>query len=236
MIAPMINIDPPRQPVHKSSDLTKELIFKIYQESALGERHFNDLQTIYRRIASLWLLAGFTALGYLISGDLAKSEYAYILAAVLFAAIAGGLLLLWCVDLLVYHRLLDSHFYESLRLEREYSWLPRIRQNMRTNPDSISLSREGNLFRAAMFYAVPISVLSECAVFSAWAFSSYWVVISDVPRNFVIILRLSAFTLSIPYSQAWVFGLIGAALYAPVARWVYRTLCTSPRNPRLAIR
>lgn len=64
-------------------------------------------------------------------------------------AIAGfvGIMLLWLVDLMVYHRLFDSCFIEELILEERYAWLSPFRHNMMA-----TMGGEGMLFRLVGFY------------------------------------------------------------------------------------
>ena len=71
-------------------------------------------------------------------------------------AVAGslGITLLWVVDLLVYHRLLDSNFVEGLILEEQYPWLPPIRSNMMRTQMG-----QGVLFCVVLFYSGTIMLL-----------------------------------------------------------------------------
>ncbi len=45
---------------------------------------------------------------------------------------AVGIVLLWIVDLLVYHRLLHAAFVQGLALERYYVWMPPLRTGVDT--------------------------------------------------------------------------------------------------------
>lgn len=82
-------------------------------------------------------------------------------------AVAGctGITLLWVIDLLVYHRLLDSCFVEGLILEKKHAWLPRFRHNMMKTQEG-----EGVLFRVVGFYLGPVVLLILVAggVLSLW--------------------------------------------------------------------
>lgn len=108
-----------------------ESVWKIVQECGEEERHFNQLQSVYRGIASTWLLATFGAVGYLLfdkNGAVAHPR----LAAMVCMLGTFGVALLWMLDLSVYHRLLVSAFDEGKALEDHFLWLPRIRTNMLT--------------------------------------------------------------------------------------------------------
>ncbi len=128
---------PPESAVEQYKELNKlddaifEKTWKIVSECGEQERHFNGLQNSYRTLASTWLLAMFGGIGFFLAQ---KLEYgnSYRLFLIWAVALAGclGLVLLWVMDLLVYHRLLDAVFVEGVKLERCYSWLPPFRNNM----------------------------------------------------------------------------------------------------------
>ena len=44
-------------------------VWKFVVEAGLQERHFNQLQTEYRKLASTWLLAAFGAIGLLLTNS-----------------------------------------------------------------------------------------------------------------------------------------------------------------------
>ncbi len=106
-------------------------VWKMLCDLGEDEKHFNQLEAQYRTLASTWLLAAFGAMGFLLSTDL-KITYLPNEVAILGIALAAsiGLLLLWVMDLLVYHRLLDACFVEAMRLENENPSLPQVRRNM----------------------------------------------------------------------------------------------------------
>lgn len=133
---------------------TFERVWKIVEEIGVQERHFNDLQTRIRSMASLWLLSTFAAIGFLATQDLKLVVPRELLVAIVAVAGCVGIVLLWVVDLLVYHRLLDSCFVVGLGLEKRYPWLPPFRTNMmRTQGE------RGVLFRVVGFYVGPVVLL-----------------------------------------------------------------------------
>jgi hypothetical protein len=133
---------------------TFERVWKVAQEIGVQERHFNGLQTGYRNMASVWLLATFSGLGFAISQKLEVTVQREFLIIVIAIAGGVGIALLWVLDLLVYHRLLDSCFIEGLILEERYSWLPAFRSNMMTTQN-----KQGVVFRTVGFYLAPIVLL-----------------------------------------------------------------------------
>jgi len=144
----------------------------LFNEIGKAERHFNELQSNYRRIASLWLLAAFSAIG-LVFSNATPLPIDPLLASAVVAGFAGaGLVLLWTMDLLVYHRLLDSYFLEGLVLERKFDFLPKIRHNMMNSQDGTG---KGVLVRVINFYVVPVNamiVVGACSLFAYFARST----------------------------------------------------------------
>ena len=129
-------------------------VWKLVTEIGTQERHFNNIQSNYRTMASGWLLATFGGFGFAATQDFQiKIEREMLLAAIAFAGCAG-IMLLWILDLLVYHRLLDSCFIEGLILERRHPWLPQIRNNMMATQKG-----QGVLFRVVGFYLMPAVML-----------------------------------------------------------------------------
>lgn len=152
---------------------TFERVWKIVEEIGVQERHFNGLQTGYRNMASAWLLAAFTGIGFVFSDKLNFPTYRELVVAAIAAAAAIGIALLWVLDLLVYHRLLQSCFIEGLVLEERYPWLPPVRDNMMKTQKS-----EGVLFRVVGFYLGPIVLL----VLIAAGASAFWSYCHNWPR------------------------------------------------------
>ena len=106
-----------------------ENVWNIMKELGNYERHFNQLEYQYRVLASTWLLAVFSGTGFLLSTGGAIPYWEIVVAFIGFAG-ATGVSLIWALDLKVYHQLLEAHFVEALKLERENSWLPQSRANM----------------------------------------------------------------------------------------------------------
>jgi hypothetical protein len=90
-------------------------IWSVVEECGEEERHFNNLQSVYRGIASTWLLATFGAVGFLLFNKDGELIHPGIAAAVCFAG-TFGIVLIWKLDLDVYHRLLVAVFREGQSL------------------------------------------------------------------------------------------------------------------------
>jgi len=130
-----------------------ERVWKIVTEIGEAERHFNQLQHGYRTLASTWLIATFGAVGFLFSekGPVFPFDR-FLLTAGIGMAGGIGIVLLWALDLLVYHRLLDAYFVEGLKIEKNFAWLPSFRTNMLRATRGESVSRAGVLNKVVWFY------------------------------------------------------------------------------------
>lgn len=147
---------------------TFDRVWKIAEEIARQERHFNDLQARYRNMTSAWLLSTFAAIGFVVSKTISIGIDQELLISGIAGAGCVGILLLWVVDLLVYHRLLDACFVEGIILEQKYPWLPPIHHNMMNTQKG-----EGVLFRIVAFYLGPIALL----IFVSGISFSLWIAV-----------------------------------------------------------
>lgn len=115
-------------------------VWSMVTEVGEQERHFNTSQGTYRTLASTWLLAMFGAVGLLLQAatepviraatDKVVEEATldkWMLVSGVGLATVVGIMLLWMLDVLVYHRLLMKSFNAGLKLEDWYAWLPRLR-------------------------------------------------------------------------------------------------------------
>lgn len=108
-----------------------ERIWKIYCELGVIERHFNNVQSNYRALASTWLLAALAGIGFVISKELTLRIPSELIIVAIGIAAGIGVYLLWVLDLLVYQRLLDAAYIEARNLETNHEWLPQVRNNIR---------------------------------------------------------------------------------------------------------
>ena len=79
-----------------------------------------------------------------------------------------GILVIWFLDMKVYHELLHSAFREGVRLEREFPHvLPQIRNNM------VKSQSGGDIIKRVMlYYFFSIMLLVVLANISVWMYSS----------------------------------------------------------------
>lgn len=133
-------------------------VWSIASEISLQERYFTDIHVRFHTLASTWLLGTFAAIGFVATQPLRLGLPTELLVAGIAAAGCIGITLLWALDLLVYHRLLDSYFIEGLKLEEHYQWLPPFRHNMMKTQRG-----QGVLSRLVVFYQAPIMLLTLIA-------------------------------------------------------------------------
>ncbi|WP_188793773.1 hypothetical protein [Dyella nitratireducens] len=147
----------------KQSNASKEdAKIALLQEIGLNERHFNSLQSEYRKLASGWMLAALGALGW-IHAHPTPSENAKI-AFTLAIGSAIGVFVLWVLDQKIYHRLLEGSFKSAMAIEEQFHLgceLPH--KNME------ELVGKGEVARKAkLFYGLIASASPACALFLEW--------------------------------------------------------------------
>lgn len=109
-----------------------KLIWSMYDGAMREAQHFNVLQSGYRKLGAGWLLAVFSATGFLLfpEGNEIHSKSAYYYLAILGLVSSAGVIALWVIDMLAYHHLLMASFSAGKKLEDDNQWLPPIRRNM----------------------------------------------------------------------------------------------------------
>jgi len=161
---------PPAAPVTPTAStlpgLTLEQAATQLETLKSSEEHFDGIKAQCRQLASAWLMATFGAMGFALTETFSTRIAAEVVVLALSLAGATGIGLLWVLDLLVYHRLLDASFIEASRLEAQYPQLPQVRRHMRA-------SQPGGqtLFYERWFYmgGITAPVLLGGALFVYWA-------------------------------------------------------------------
>jgi hypothetical protein len=139
----------------------------FYKTVQVYEHHFNQLEFEVRKLASIWLLASFGAIAFLFRGELdsAKSLFDPMMLLVMIAVLAQtGLFILWMLDQVAYHGLLDAVFTLALHIERRHPELPPIRSMMLR-----STSGTGVAGYIKFFYLLPMMAFAAMACFAAYA-------------------------------------------------------------------
>ena|ERR1700674_537586 len=163
-------------------------------EIGLQERAFNTLQATYRTLASTWLLATFGAVGFVWSSRAVVTLPVPIEVVVLFIGVAGavGITLVWLLDLMVYHRLLEVVFWTGLAVELEHAEIPPMRIHMYALG---AVTPHVKLFYLAML-AAPLTI----ATFGA-AWSAHLVSTGAEPLVVIIGFAISTFWISVVERQ-----------------------------------
>jgi len=128
------------------------------------ERHFNTIQAGIRGLASVWLLAAFGGIATLLKREEADKLWVppeWVIGSIC-AMGAGGLALLWIIDQLVYHRLLNAAFIVGLKLERDEPSRPPMHASMYASAPSLGYAR-----LLSLFYLLPIAALGAIALAAA---------------------------------------------------------------------
>ena len=150
--------DKPREPTDPWSTII---------EIGLQERAFNTLQANYRALASTWLLATFGGVGFMWSlrPDPKLPLPIPVDVVILFIGVAGavGITLIWLLDLIVYHQLLEVVFWTGLAVELEHPEIPPMRVLMRATE---AVSPKVERFYLAML-AAPLLIATFAATNAA---------------------------------------------------------------------
>jgi predicted kinase len=124
------------------------------------ERHFNQLQGVYRGLASTWFLACYAGIGFLYSSNLKAFPIPINLAASLtLLAVATIIILFWLLDVMVYHKLLLSVLKASEKVEKEAN-LIELREFMKQSTFKFNVRRA-----VSIYYLLPIGVLVVSSIF-----------------------------------------------------------------------
>lgn len=167
-----------------------ERVWKVFTEFGITERHFNELESRYRNLASTWLLAVFAGFGFIITKEPIGVPFDRLLAITGIGIVGSiGIMLIWNLDLMVYHKLLTAVFEEGLDLEDNYPWLPQVRHNM------MELHKgEGVEPRVVWFYLAGNSILLTISggAFAFWLYKfSAIAVILEITMYSLIIFYLT---------------------------------------------
>ena len=143
--------------------------YKTIQEY---EHHFNNIEFEVRKIASTWMLASFGTIAFLIRGDLVepKSLIGTIPLIVIVCLLAQiGLFVLWILDQVVYHGLLDAAFTAALHIEHRIEELPPLRSLMMriSAGDRSGVGGVGMARYLKYFYLIPMLLFTAAAWIAA---------------------------------------------------------------------
>lgn len=168
----------------QTTELTPELNWDILKEIGVNERHFNNLEIEYRKLASVWLLASFGGIGFLLKENL--KMVIPLEVAMIGIGMAGsiGNILIWIVDLLVYHRLLDACFDERKRFEELHPEMPQTRQHM------MNYQKGGHVTTSLRwFYVLLVAapVVFSAPFFIIWCFCGHGILLGILATSIIML-------------------------------------------------
>lgn len=120
----------PGRSQEQDGKMTLALAWDVLKDLGNSERHFNNLEAEYRKLASIWLLAGFAGMGFILKEGPQLAVPREVALVAIGLATSIGIFLLWIVDLLVYHQLLDACFTQAKAIEKAHPELPQVRSSM----------------------------------------------------------------------------------------------------------
>jgi len=135
-------------PSKKNLQQERLRIYGLYSQLIEGIKHYDNIQTICRSMASTLLLASFAVIGFLFT---LKANVLHIdnLICVIFTGVLSlvGITALGLLDLVFQERLLIANFVSAVHLEDCHKWLPSAHNNMLQKG-----SHHGSPIRKAIFY------------------------------------------------------------------------------------
>jgi len=135
--------------------------FERYWKLSEMEERFNSSSGGIRGLTSAWLLASLGAIGWLFSSFNHETWLLPLGFLIVVVTTLGciGLITLWVMDQLVFHRLLSSVFLVGLKIEKDDPEIPPIRSMMMKTQEGFGTHRWERVF-----YLTPIFVLTIISV------------------------------------------------------------------------
>ena len=139
-------------------------LMQLYNHIAEEEKHFNNLELEYRKLTSHWLLASLGSIGFILTkSDVIPINIWILIIGICCAAIVG-ILIIWLLDIKVYHELLHAAFSQGVALEKKYPEVfPQIRNKMLHSQIGGDIIK-----RVILFYFFSVLVLIVLANISIW--------------------------------------------------------------------
>ena len=146
-------------PEHQEMDLDSLIVI----EANLGaqERHLGQIASNYRSLASKWLLATYAGIGFVLANQTNIQVCIELLIAAISFGGSIGIYSLWRIDILNYHRLLESSFEEAQCLELKHPAFPKYRNKM---SDKMSKGSIGLRENVTLFYLMGLISLLASAM------------------------------------------------------------------------
>ncbi|MEN6331399.1 MAG: hypothetical protein ABFD57_05395 [Smithella sp.] len=122
--------------------------FERYWKLSEMEERYNSSSAGIRGLASAWLLASLGAMGWLFSSYNYETWPLPLGFLIVVVATMGcfGMITLWVMDQLVFHRLLTSVFIVGLKIEKDDKEIPPIRSMMMKSQEGLGTHRWERFF------------------------------------------------------------------------------------------
>jgi len=160
----------------EKNELSFDQLMKIYDHIGDEERHFNTLELEYRKLTSQWLLVSLGAIGFVLTKPEVVPVNTWALVIAICLAASLGILVIWFLDLKVYHEQL----------------LPQIRNNM------VSSQTGGDIIkRVVLYYFFSIALLFLIANIAVWMFDPVhlgWCIGTNSVSVFLLLFSYLAMT------------------------------------------
>ncbi|MFH0759855.1 MAG: hypothetical protein V2B15_21385 [Bacteroidota bacterium] len=147
--------------ISENSVIDKSII-EIYKELGTFERHFNQIQNVFKGLASTWFLAAFAAIGFIYSKSFPCGfPTMYELASSLVSlTVATVIIMFWIMDVLIYHKLLLASLKKSKKIEKKNKDYPKLRKTMNRYTKLLNVRTASSIF-----YITPSFILFVTASF-----------------------------------------------------------------------
>jgi len=176
-------------------DMSFPELIQLYNHIGDEERHFNQMELDYRKLASQWLLVTFSAIGIILGNDITVpsglSPWDLIVLICLMSS--AGIFTIFVVDIKAYHGLLHEAFKQGVQLEMKYNKeLPPIRLNM------LLAAKDGDIINWVLFFYF-FSITCLCVIaniglyFGTYQFLPLWIHLISI-----VLLVLLYFKMKVP--------------------------------------
>lgn len=110
----------------------QSIAYGLYSKIESYQSHYNAVKTKYKVLGLTWILATFAGIGYLLAGKEVGLPISKLIAISLLCLVSSsGLLLIYFLDISIYHRLLEALYRGALELENKNPFLAKTNHTMK---------------------------------------------------------------------------------------------------------
>lgn len=138
-----------------------KIYYGLNSKLRVYQYHYNAAKVKNKLVSLTWIIASFIGFGYLLSGQETGLPLNILTTISLLACLSTiGLMLLWFLDIVVYHRLIEAIFTEQLLLEESFPILSATHHNM---VELLAKGKKNPVIFDASFYACFTSIFLTIA-------------------------------------------------------------------------